>query len=150
MKQLAARLEQAMKLTLELALTLSEDQLKLRIPGVPSNTIGEQLWCMVGARESYAVAISIGGWQGFGCSLTDCYNKDLVIGALSKSQVALKTLIGGILGGEAAASESTSEVQLEYLYLLLEHEVQHHGQLIRYIYANRLGFPESWHRRYTV
>ena len=33
---------------------------------------------------------------------------------------------------------------------LLEHEVQHHGQLIRYVYGNRLSFPGSWKRRYTV
>ena len=32
----------------------------------------------------------------------------------------------------------------------LEHEVQHHGQLIRFVYGNALTFPESWHDRYTV
>jgi hypothetical protein len=35
-------------------------------------------------------------------------------------------------------------------FLLLEHEVQHHGQLIRYVYANGLTFPGSWNERYTV
>jgi hypothetical protein len=33
---------------------------------------------------------------------------------------------------------------------LLEHELQHHGQLIRYVYGNKLEFPESWKKRYTV
>ncbi|MBK8233243.1 MAG: hypothetical protein IPK72_22375 [Candidatus Eisenbacteria bacterium] len=33
---------------------------------------------------------------------------------------------------------------------LLEHEVQHHGQLIRFVYGNGLTFPESWKVRYTV
>jgi hypothetical protein len=33
---------------------------------------------------------------------------------------------------------------------LLEHEIQHHGQLIRFVYGNRLSFPESWNQRYTV
>ena len=36
------------------------------------------------------------------------------------------------------------------LVTLLEHEVQHHGQLIRYVYANGLSFPASWSERYTV
>ena len=39
---------------------------------------------------------------------------------------------------------------LEYLFALLEHEVQHHGQLIRYCYGNKIAFPQSWHDRYTV
>ena len=35
-------------------------------------------------------------------------------------------------------------------FALLEHEVQHHGQLIRFVYGNKLSFPESWNKRYTV
>jgi spore coat protein CotF len=33
---------------------------------------------------------------------------------------------------------------------LLEHEIQHHGQLIRYIYGNKLTFPNGWKQRYNV
>lgn len=36
------------------------------------------------------------------------------------------------------------------LMSLLEHEVQHHGQLIRYLYGNRLAIPQSWKARYTL
>jgi len=43
-----------------------------------------------------------------------------------------------------------SDTQIELAFTLLEHEVQHHGQIIRYVYANALTFPESWSRRYTV
>jgi hypothetical protein len=43
-----------------------------------------------------------------------------------------------------------SDRQLALAFDLLEHEVQHHGQLIRYVYGNSLSFPESWHTRYTV
>jgi len=43
-----------------------------------------------------------------------------------------------------------SSGQVEFAFGLLEHEVQHHGQLIRFVYGNGLTFPDSWHERYTV
>jgi len=43
-----------------------------------------------------------------------------------------------------------SEAQVELAFDLLEHAVQHHGQLIRFVYGNRLTFPDSWNQRYTV
>jgi len=33
---------------------------------------------------------------------------------------------------------------------LLEHEAQHHGQLIRYLYGLRLPIPASWKSRYAL
>jgi hypothetical protein len=42
------------------------------------------------------------------------------------------------------------QTQIELAFALLRHEVQHHGQLIRYVYANGLTFPASWNARYTV
>jgi hypothetical protein len=43
-----------------------------------------------------------------------------------------------------------TDVQAELAFDLLEHEIQHHGQLIRFVYGNGQTFPESWHKRYTV
>lgn len=43
-----------------------------------------------------------------------------------------------------------TDAQIEFAFNLLEHEIQHHGQLIRFVYGNGLTFPESWHTRYTV
>ena len=43
-----------------------------------------------------------------------------------------------------------SDAQVELAFGLLEHEVQHHGQLIRFVYGNKLSFPDSWNKRYTV
>lgn len=43
-----------------------------------------------------------------------------------------------------------SYTQIELAFDLLEHEVQHHGQLIRFIYGNALTFPDSWNQHYTV
>jgi hypothetical protein len=33
---------------------------------------------------------------------------------------------------------------------LLEHEVAHHGQLIRYLCGLRIDIPESWKSRYAL
>jgi hypothetical protein len=67
---LKARLQQAFQLTHDLVAHLDEVALGLDLPGLPSNQISGQLWCMVGARESYTKAIEAAGWQGFACSLS--------------------------------------------------------------------------------
>jgi hypothetical protein len=95
---------------------------------------------VVGARESYAAAIEAGAWQGFSCSLKTPGDRAAVLAALRSSAARLS----------AIDFEQLSDRQAELGFDLLEHEIQHHGQLIRYIYGNRLSFPASWNRRYTV
>lgn len=141
MKILIKRLNKAFDLTLDLVRSINADDLKLKLMGIPSNTIGEQLWCIIGARESYLKAIINGGWVGFSSSLDDTTSKDKVISCLKKSaEDSLKYL----------NNVELNEVQMELLLILLEHEILHHGQLIRYIYGNKLTFPKSWNERYTV
>lgn len=139
MKILQQRLAAAFQLTEDLAKTLHQENLILPLGTLPSNTIGQQFWCIIGARESYARAIEKGAWAGFSCSVTDCHSQELLLRGL---QTSSRQLLGHL--------EALREEQLQYAFLLLEHEVQHHGQLIRYIYGNRLSFPQSWHTRYTV
>ena len=95
---------------------------------------------MVGARESYLTALETGDWQGFACSLHTPEDKGAIQAALRATTDRLARL----------DSEALSERQVALGFDLLEHEIQHHGQLIRYVYANGLSFPESWRRRYTV
>ena len=141
MKILIKRLHKAFELTVDLVHAMTIDDLKLNLKGMPSNTIGEQLWCIIGARESYLKAIINGGWVGFSCSLDDTTSKDKIMLCLKKSaEDNLKYLNNFEL----------NEVQVELLFCLLEHEILHHGQLIRYIYGNKLTFPKSWNERYTV
>lgn len=52
--------------------------------------------------------------------------------------------------GRLDSAFNLTENQTDFLFTLLEHEVMHHGQLIRYIYGNILRFPDSWTDRYTV
>ena len=65
-----ASAERSFDLYAELAATLTREQLGSHLSNVRSNTVGEQLWCVVGARESYSRGIRAGKWAGFACSLT--------------------------------------------------------------------------------
>ncbi|MEO6061388.1 MAG: hypothetical protein ABIQ99_05565 [Thermoflexales bacterium] len=137
---LRARLDRAFTLTRDLVAHLEEGALGLDLPNLPSNRIAGQLWCIVGARESYLRAIEAGGWQGFSCSLSAPRVKDSTLAALEATQARLASIDFAYL----------SAGQLALAFDLLEHEIQHHGQLIRFVYANGLSFPESWNKRYTV
>jgi len=108
-----------------------------------SNTVGAQMWCVVGARESYTNAIENDGWAGFSCSLfaTDTTNRERVLQALSRSETRLGETIDGI---------EWTDTRDGLLLDLLEHETQHQGQLIRYLYALDLRIPETWARRWSL
>ncbi|MEZ4654158.1 MAG: hypothetical protein R3E12_11380 [Candidatus Eisenbacteria bacterium] len=137
---LAERLERAFHLTHDLVSHLDEAALRLDLPDLPSNRLADQLWCIVGARESYAKAIRAGGWQGFSCSLESPESKDAVLAALEVAHRRVREIDFADL----------SDLQVRFAFDLLEHEMQHHGQLIRFVYGNRLTFPRSWSERYTV
>lgn len=138
--QLKTQLDRAFALTRDLVIHLDEPALGLDLPDLPSNRISAQLWCMVGARESYTAGIKAGAWQGFTCSLETPRIKESVITSLETSHQLLSD----------TAFTHLTDPQLRLAFDLLEHEIQHHGQLIRFIYANRLTFPKSWNERYTV
>lgn len=137
---LGERLAGALRLTGDLALHLPAESLRLALPGLPSNTIGEQFWCVVGARESHLRAIREGGWKGFACSLADPADREELLDKLEASRAAI----------EGLPFADFPPGQAEFAWRLLEHEILHHGQLIRYVYGNRLAFPASWNARYTV
>jgi hypothetical protein len=141
MNELIKRIKQSLQLTDEFYLFIDEECLTMNIPDVPSNTIGEQAYCIVGARESYLKALIEGKWTGFDCSLKEIDNKNVVVEAMRHTRTDFNTFID---------RTATNLLDLDLLIDLHEHEVQHHGQLIRYAYANEIAFPESWNERYTV
>ena len=141
MEPIIRKLERAFHLTEDLFESLSEEDLELKLKDLPSNKLGEQVWCMIGARESYFKAIKNSKWCGFGCSLENAFVKKGVLIQLKKTQ---EEIIGYLKRNEL------SEIQIGILLDLSEHEIQHHGQLIRYVYGNKLKFPKSWNERYTV
>lgn len=130
------------KLYQDLVVSLDEEKLNSKLPNLPSNTLGLQLWCVVGARESYSKAIAANEWSGFSCSLQKPHDKEDVLAALTSSEAIVTDILKDI--------EVYNEIQNQLVMDLLEHECQHHGQLIRYIYALKLDIPESWKKRYAL
>lgn len=142
MALLLQHLAAALGHTNELATSLEASGLNARNGSARSNTIGSQLWCVVGARESYARALESGTWAGFSCSLDEPHSPEAVRASLAASQRALLETVEG--------TDQLTEAQEDLLFELLEHEVQHHGQLIRYFYANELSFPTAFASRYAL
>lgn len=136
------RLERSFGLYRDLVECIDEDALSSRLPGLPSNTVGLQLWCVVGARESYAQAIKSGQWSGFTCSLDVTTQKTSVAEALRRSAADVTVALGGM--------DSFTNVQHRLVVDLLEHEAAHQGQLIRYLYGLRLPIPKSWKARFAL
>lgn len=141
LSELEAKLDRAMSLTHDFADSLSEDSFAQKLSNFPSNTIGQQLWCIIGARKSYLKALQAGSWQGFDCPLDweDTIDKNRVLHFLESSQKE-------ILSFFYQQSNYSISIALD----LLEHEVQHHGQLIRYLYGLKLEIPQSWKTRYAL
>jgi hypothetical protein len=138
------RLEASFTLYDELVGQIEGPSLDATLPGLPSNTIGAQLWCVVGARESYARAIEAGEWAGFSCSLTAAgtRDRDMVLAALASSAADVRGAVSSLDAGDADRGRLALR--------LLEHEAAHHGQLIRYLYGLRLPVPASWKERYAL
>ncbi len=129
-------------LYLDLVATLTTDLLRTRLPGVRSSPVRNQFWCVVGARESYVRAARAGSWQGFTSSLDDDDDPVAVRMALERTAAEVSEWLAEL----EPSDERGWEIALE----LLEHETQHHGQLIRYFYAVPLAIPASWVQHYAL
>jgi hypothetical protein len=97
-------------------------------------SLAEHLWCVVGARESYARSIASGKWEGFNCSMTD-FSHAAFIEKIRSSAAEASTAIEDV-------SEWNKE-RHELLLALSEHEVMHEGQIIRHLYGTESEIPSS-------
>jgi uncharacterized protein with PhoU and TrkA domain len=111
-----------------------ENILQEKIDAPKHKSLVEHLWCVIGARESYALALEAGEWQGFSCSLTQ-FSKDDVAEKLRESSTAVISVIEAI--------EDWSDARDELLLTLNEHEVMHEGQIIRHMYGLGYEMPDS-------
>ena len=137
-----ARLDAAFALYAELIASLDESQLRQSLP-VPSNPIGLQLWCVVGARETWARALESGTWGPFRCSIAGVEGtrkRDVVARALEASAAAYRA---------AAANSVDDDARTDLKLGLLEHEAQHLGQLLRYLLGLGLAIPPGWKKRFA-
>ncbi|XOV83316.1 MAG: hypothetical protein ACFHXK_21000 [bacterium] len=130
-KNLEARFEAYADLIAE----TNNDDLQQTLEIEKHKTLAEHLWCIVGARESYARAIAAGQWQGFHCSVTDFTQT----GFADKLHDSAR----GFLRVIRSVEEWTDERET-LLATLAEHEVMHEGQIIRHVYGMGGRLPSSW------
>ncbi|MFB7890827.1 hypothetical protein ACFC1I_01325 [Microbacterium sp. NPDC056044] len=141
---LRRRLSRSNTLYLDFVDAVSADQLGSHLADLPSDTVGHQLWCVLGARESYPRAARAGQWQGFTSPVTAHQTTDAAAlrAAFAQTSSDVDDWIAGLDAGD--------EASFTYALALLEHETQHHGQLIRYLYGLGIDRPESWQRQYAL
>lgn len=144
LKTVIAALDRSMARFEDFVDAVPEEALDRELPGVRSNTIGAQLWCVVGARESSARAIAAGAWVGFACSLdaAGARSAERVRGSLVSSRAEVLTVVAGF--------SELDDGRQRLLVDLLEHEAAHQGQLIRYLYALELPIAETWQTRWSI
>jgi hypothetical protein len=141
---LRRRLERANTLYLDFLDTIPVEHLGSRLPGLPSDTVGHQVWCVLGARESFPKAARAGEWQGFSSPIDRDGSSDqaTVRAAFVKTAADVDEWVAGI----APADEDS----LRYALALLEHETMHQGQLIRYLYGLGIDRPHTWRQQYAL
>lgn len=141
---LRRRLTRADTLYLDLVATLTPEQLASRLADLPSDTLGHQLWCVLGARESFPRAARAGEWQGFTSPVA---GNDLI------DPEALRAAFEGTaadVDAWVAEIADDDETSFAYALALLEHETQHHGQLIRYLFGLDIPRPPTWQEQYAL
>jgi len=106
---------------------------RLEVP--KDKSVTEHLWCIVGARESYARALAAGEWQGFSCSMAK-HDRESFEQALAASGKALLAAIERV--------DEWSSSREDLLAAVSEHEVMHEGQIIRHMYGLGRELPASW------
>ena len=142
-EQLTKRFERTNSLFLDAVEAFGREHLDSKLGDLPSNAVGAQYWCVVGARESYLRAAKSGEWRGFTCRLAPgTRDPETIASALRASHDEVSAFL--------VDAPELSEVEENWMLDLLEHEVQHHGQLIRYLYGLRVEPPQSWIDRYAL
>jgi hypothetical protein len=141
---LRRRLALANDLYVDLVAELPASSLGARLRELPSDSIQNQLRCVVGARESYTRAARAGSWQGFASSLDRVPTGDAgaVRAAVRDSHRTVEEFLDHL--------DPADDYAVNQAFAVLEHETQHHGQLIRYLYGLGLPRPISWQRQYAL
>ncbi len=115
-EQILSRLLSRFEAYSDLAETLDDDLLTQAIDLPKHKTLAEHLWCVVGARESYARAIEQGSWAGFRCSMESSSAAEFREKLRDSSKAAELAI---------RAVSDWREERSDLLATLAEHEVMH-------------------------
>ncbi|MEM7017135.1 MAG: hypothetical protein AAF512_07305 [Pseudomonadota bacterium] len=118
-----------------LANQVADQAIAERLETPKHKSLGEHLWCVVGARESYSKALTAGEWVGFNCSMDKFERGDFAHSLEISAQAVLESIEN---------IEDWTPARDELLANLYEHEVMHEGQIIRHMYGMDRAMPGSW------
>lgn len=128
-------IESRFKSILDIVESIEPKLLTKQLDIAKSKSVGEHMWCIVGARESYSRSLIKGDWDGFVCSLERDDNLEEIVDALNSSKMLFEQSVKSV--------ENWTQARDELLVNLLEHESMHEGQLIRHIYGLGYSLPDS-------
>jgi uncharacterized damage-inducible protein DinB len=130
--------------TYDLLDVLQPTDLPRALPFPESESLYNQLWCMLGTTESFAKRIAAGSWQGWDSSLS--YDpEDVTLGDIRQHlKESDDRLFAALRQNDVLQAFPDGSTPLRHYLRLVEHESHHHGQLINFIFALNLPIPQSW------
>ena len=131
---LIASLEKRLRFYADLAERIDDETVQADLPVPGHRSLGLHLWCVVGARESYAKSIIAGEKGDWSSSVAE----------LSRGEFIAKLATSGDALLEAVRSVTRWTPERDRLLLeVAEHEVMHEGQIIRLMLGLRKPVPAS-------
>lgn len=127
-------LEQRLGFYADLAAQVDDDTINAELDVPRHRSLGMHLWCVVGARESFARAIEAGRMQGWSSSVREFKQTEFA----AKLASSARTLLEAVRG----VAEWTPERE-RLLAQIAEHEVMHEGQIIRVMFGLEKPLPNS-------
>jgi uncharacterized damage-inducible protein DinB len=137
--------------TYDLLDVLKPEDLAKKLPFPASQSIGYQLWCMLGSQESWVAFLQNGALEQWSCSLSGTppadYTPDLF---RQRFQAADERYLSALAVTSLLEPYANGLTPLSVHQMLVEHEAHHHGQLINFIYALDLPIPDSWAQQWAL
>ncbi len=118
----------------DLAERIDDETINAALDVPRHRTLGLHLWCIVGARESFAKAIDAGEMSGWSSSVKN-FNRAEFRSKLAASGTTLLDAIHAVREWTPERDRLLAEVA--------EHEVMHEGQIVRLMFALEKELPES-------
>jgi hypothetical protein len=128
---------------------LDQSQLSLKLPFPESQSIGYQFWCMTGAHESYLKELEFGDWQGFSSSMDQLEHPSppAIKANMQRSDQRMAELLRT---KDLGVRLDSGKYGYGLVQLMIEHEMQHQGQLINFMFCHHLPIPKSWQDKWAL
>lgn len=123
---------------------ISQANLENKLPFQQSQSIYYQFDCMIGTTETITDSIKNEHGDPWHCSLPNNVSsmpKEQIKKHLQKSDDSLLKILTKT---DLLTQQADNRTPLDKYLELVEHESQHQGQIINFIYALNLPIPQSW------